>query len=139
MVRPRLFSHSGGVSLGVVGLALIPGLLALLLYYRGLRSTPAAAATIAELAFPLTAAGLNYVVFGTVLTVTQWFGVAFLAGTIGVMSWLSRIGHEGSLGIRTESLSERVIQTEQEVTHGRSDSDVEPRPMALPVRSPDCQ
>jgi drug/metabolite transporter (DMT)-like permease len=91
---------------GVVALALIPGLLALLLYYRGLRTTPAAAATIAELAFPLTAAGLNYFVFGTVLTVSQWFGVSCLAGTIGVMSWLSRVGHEESLGVRSESLSD---------------------------------
>lgn len=91
---------------GVVALALIPGLLALLLYYRGLRTTPAAAATIAELAFPLTAVGLNYLVFGAVLTVTQWLGVSFLAGTIGVMSWLSRVGHEESLGVRSESLAE---------------------------------
>jgi drug/metabolite transporter, DME family len=91
---------------GIVALALIPGLLALLLYYRGLRTTPAAAATLAELAFPLTAAGLNYLVFGTVLTVTQWLGVSFLAGTIGVMSWLSRVGHTESLGVRVEALSD---------------------------------
>lgn len=38
-----------------LGIALIPGLLALLLYYRALASTPATLATIAELAFPVTA------------------------------------------------------------------------------------
>ncbi len=37
---------------GLAGLALIPGLLALSLYYRGLQRTPAARATLAELAFP---------------------------------------------------------------------------------------
>ncbi|MDX1448865.1 MAG: DMT family transporter, partial [Acidimicrobiia bacterium] len=63
---------------GVVALAFVPGLIALLLYYNGLRSTPASAATLAELAFPLTATGLNYVVFGTVLTGTQWIGVTLL-------------------------------------------------------------
>ena len=37
-------------------LAIFPGLLALLLYYRALGHTPASRATLAELAFPLTAA-----------------------------------------------------------------------------------
>jgi len=38
-----------------LGIALIPGFLALLLYYRALRSTPATLATIAEMAFPVAA------------------------------------------------------------------------------------
>jgi drug/metabolite transporter (DMT)-like permease len=42
----------GSDLLALLLLALVPGLLALLLYYRGLRGTPAAAATLAELAFP---------------------------------------------------------------------------------------
>ena len=42
-------------ALPFLGIALIPGLLALLLYYRALASTPATLATIAELAFPVTA------------------------------------------------------------------------------------
>jgi drug/metabolite transporter (DMT)-like permease len=37
-----------------LGIALIPGLFAMLLYYRGLASTPASVATIAELAYPCT-------------------------------------------------------------------------------------
>ena len=44
----------------VAAIGLIPGLAALLLYYRGLRSTPAATAAIAELAFPATALVLNW-------------------------------------------------------------------------------
>src|SRR5438105_13482324 len=38
-----------------LGIALIPGLLALLLYYRALASTPATLATIAEMAYPVAA------------------------------------------------------------------------------------
>jgi drug/metabolite transporter (DMT)-like permease len=37
-----------------LGIALVPGLFAMLLYYRGLASTPASVATIAELAYPCT-------------------------------------------------------------------------------------
>lgn len=97
---------SGADIRGVVALAFVPGLIALLLYYNGLRSTPAAAATIAELAFPLTATGLNYVVFGTVLSGTQWIGVTLLAGTITIMSWLSHTGDREALGVRTVRFAE---------------------------------
>jgi drug/metabolite transporter (DMT)-like permease len=38
----------------LIGLAIVPGLCAILLYYRTLRSTPASLATLAETAFPLT-------------------------------------------------------------------------------------
>ncbi|MFP5331283.1 MAG: DMT family transporter [Acidimicrobiia bacterium] len=91
---------------GVVALAFVPGLVALMLYYNGLRSTPASAATLAELAFPLTATGINYVAFGTVLTASQWVGVTLLAGTITTMSWLSRTGDREALGVRTVRLAE---------------------------------
>jgi drug/metabolite transporter (DMT)-like permease len=82
---------------------MVPGLLALLLYYYGLNGTPASAATLAELAFPLTAVGLNFVVFGTTLTSTQVLGAVLLAGTIAVMSALSRVGDE-ALGVSTRPI-----------------------------------
>lgn len=88
-------------ALAVISLALVPGLFALMLYYRGLRTTPASAATIAELAFPLTAAGLNYAVFGTSLSPTQWVGAALLTGTISVMSWYSRTRGLREIGVLT--------------------------------------
>lgn len=103
LVRPDEAMLSG-VSLGDMGavvlLAFVPGLAALLLYYQGLRSTPASAATLAELAFPLVAVGLNYLVFDTVLTTTQWTGVALLAATITTMTWLSQRGRESAIGVR---------------------------------------
>lgn len=91
---------TGGDFVGVVLLAFVPGLLALLLYYQGLRATPASAATLAELAFPLSAVGLNYFVFGTVLTSTQWLGVALLAVTIVTMTLLSQRGSQEAIGVR---------------------------------------
>src|SRR5438132_10373426 len=50
------FAHyQSSDALPFLGIALIPGFLALLLYYRALRSTPATLATIAELAYPVAA------------------------------------------------------------------------------------
>ncbi len=60
----------------VVVLALVPGLLALSLYYRGLRHTPASRATFAELAFPVTAAAVGVFVLGRGLAWNQWVGFA---------------------------------------------------------------
>jgi drug/metabolite transporter (DMT)-like permease len=87
--------------LPLVLLSLVPGLLALLLYYRGLRRTPAAAATLAELAFPLTAILVNYLAFGTTLSPTQWIGALLLAGAVVAMGLASARGSE-SVGIRIE-------------------------------------
>lgn len=61
----------------IVALALIVGLLALSLYYRGLRNTPASRATFAELAFPLTAAAVG-LALGRNLVWNQWVGFAVL-------------------------------------------------------------
>ncbi len=79
----------------LVALALVPGLAGLLIYYRGLRTTPASAATIAELTFPLTAIALGAVVFGSTLTSTQWAGAGLLVTTITVMALMARRGNRG--------------------------------------------
>ncbi len=89
---------TGGDVWALVQLSLIPGLLALMLFYRGLTSTPASAATIAELAFPMTALIVNYLAFDTVLTASQWVGVVVLAGTVTVMGLSARRGSE-AMGI----------------------------------------
>jgi drug/metabolite transporter (DMT)-like permease len=69
----------------IIVLAIVPGLVALLLYYRGLRSTPASRATLAELAFPITAAVVGVTVLGRSLGPSQWvgFGVV-LAAVVGL-------------------------------------------------------
>jgi drug/metabolite transporter (DMT)-like permease len=65
-------------------LAFITGFLALGLYYYGLRTTPAVAATIAELAFPVSAILVGYLKFGQALTGWQWVGVV-LTSTVVVL------------------------------------------------------
>lgn len=70
---------------GVAGLALVPGLLAILVYYRGLSRTPASAATLAELAFPVSALFLNWVVLGRTLVAGQVVGAVILVATITAM------------------------------------------------------
>lgn len=89
------FSDFGALVL----LSLVPGLAALLIYYRGLSTTPASSATLAELAFPLTAILIGWSVFDTVPTATQWVGIAVLLATILVMSRAANRGRE-ALGVR---------------------------------------
>lgn len=79
---------SGNDTLAIVLLAMIPGLAAMLLYYRGLARVPASTATLAELAFPVSATAINYLAFGAVLTASQWLGLAVLTGAITIMGLL---------------------------------------------------
>lgn len=75
----------------VAGLAWVPGLLALWLYYRGLAATPASRATLAELAYPVVGAVLGTVVLGSVLSLSQWAGVVtVVAAVTGLSLWEHR-------------------------------------------------
>ena len=78
--------------LALLLLALIPGLLGLTLYYRGLRETPASAATLAELSFPLSAITINYIAFDATLAASQWIGVLLLSATIVAIGLASTRG-----------------------------------------------
>lgn len=89
------FSDFGALVL----LSLVPGLAALLIYYRGLSTTPASSATLAELAFPLTAILIGWSVFDTVPTPSQWLGIVVLSATIVVMSRAANAGSE-ALGVK---------------------------------------
>jgi drug/metabolite transporter, DME family len=66
-------------------LAVVTGFVALGLYYYGLQSTPAVAATIAELAFPIAAILVGYFKFGQTLTGWQWVGVAVTTAVVALM------------------------------------------------------
>ena len=68
----QFLAAGAGDAWALIGLALVPGLLALLLYYHGLRAAPATAATIAELSFPLTALVVNAIAFGDRLRAPSW-------------------------------------------------------------------
>ncbi|WP_248926954.1 DMT family transporter [Paenibacillus hamazuiensis] len=58
--------------------AFLPGLLSLLLYYRGLSGTKASYATLAELAFPAVGVLLNWLVFHQPVTMPQLAGFALI-------------------------------------------------------------
>ena len=66
----------------LVPLALVSGFLALVLYYSALGRTPAARATLAELAFPLTAAVVGVAALGARLAGSQWVGFTIVLGSV---------------------------------------------------------
>jgi drug/metabolite transporter (DMT)-like permease len=75
----------------LLAIAIVPGLLALLLYYRALSKTPASLATIAEMAYPVAATliasapppwGFNQPLYGL-----QIVGTVLLMGVIVVLNW----------------------------------------------------
>jgi drug/metabolite transporter (DMT)-like permease len=74
-----------------LGIALIPGFLALLLYYRALRSTPATLATIAEMAYPVAATFIASAPppygFNQPLYVPQFIGTALLIAVIFILNY----------------------------------------------------
>jgi drug/metabolite transporter (DMT)-like permease len=74
-----------------LGIALIPGFLALLLYYRALRSTPATLATIAEMAFPVAATFIASAPppygFNQPLYLPQFIGTGLLIAVIFILNY----------------------------------------------------
>jgi drug/metabolite transporter, DME family len=72
-------------SFWIAVLALVTGLVALSLYYYGLQTTPALAATLAELAFPVTAVLVGYFKFGFTLSGWQWVGVALTTLVVALL------------------------------------------------------
>ncbi len=70
-----------------VALALLPGGIAMLLYYRGLAGTSASVATLAELSFPVTGILVNYYFLTPrqVITGTQIVGVILLWGALAAI------------------------------------------------------
>lgn len=67
--------------------ALIPGLIAVLLFYRGLGGTNASHAVLAEFMYPAAALVGNWVVLGTLVTPLQALGCLLLLATIFVLTW----------------------------------------------------
>lgn len=54
------------------------GMVAILIYYYGLRTTPARVSTICEMFWPVSAIFIDFFFFGKALTGTQWLGAAAL-------------------------------------------------------------
>jgi drug/metabolite transporter, DME family len=75
----------------LLAIAIVPGLLALLLYYRALSKTPASLATIAEMAYPVAATLIASAPppwgFNQPLYPLQIVGTALLMGVIVLLNW----------------------------------------------------
>lgn len=72
-----------------LAVALLPGMVAMLLYYRGLASTPASMATLAELAFPITGVLIGVAYFHQSVTGWQVVGIAVLWGSLAALDYLN--------------------------------------------------
>lgn len=71
-------------------ISLSTGMVALWIYYRGLRTTPVYISTIVELAFPVTAVFIDYFLYGTVLTWEQYLAAIILFTAAYRVSTLQR-------------------------------------------------
>lgn len=71
-------------------IALSTGMVALLIYYYGLKQTPARVSAICELTWPLSAVIIDYVYFHKSLTPTQMIGYLLLLTTIYRVSLMSK-------------------------------------------------
>ncbi len=69
-------------------IAVSTGMVALLIYYKGLSKTPVHISTILELTFPFVAIMLDFVVNGTVLSLSQWVAAIVLVFSIYQISKL---------------------------------------------------
>ncbi|TVM02902.1 MAG: EamA family transporter [Candidatus Brocadia sp. WS118] len=78
----------------ILTIALSTGMVALSIYYYGLKRTPARIATICELAWPLSAVAIDYMYFHKSLTVTQGLGALALLLTIYKVSSMVREQNE---------------------------------------------
>jgi drug/metabolite transporter (DMT)-like permease len=75
--------------LNLFAMALIAGLAALLLYYKGLQFTPASVASVCELSFPITAVALNWLVLEVRLSALQLAGSVILIASVTCMTVLN--------------------------------------------------
>ncbi len=83
---PTGTSQITALSLNMLGQALLPGLLSLLVYYKGLTTTKASVATLAELSFPMVGVLINWIAFQQMITPAQVCGFVLIWGTLFLIS-----------------------------------------------------
>lgn len=69
-----------------LGMAFISGFLPIWIYYRGLKTTPAAVATLCELTFPVLAIVLNWLFLGAALQAVQVLGAILILASIALQN-----------------------------------------------------
>ncbi len=92
----------------LVALALIPGLLALGLYYFGLQQTAASRATLAELMFPVTATVVGVTLLEATLTPSRWVGLAIVVVSITALALHERRAAQPSVDVDHNVTPERI-------------------------------
>ncbi len=85
-----LFSLNESQIGALIIITLTTGMVALSIYYYGLKKTPAWASAICELTWPLSAVCIDYVVYHKPLTMSQWIGSALLLASIYMTTMQSR-------------------------------------------------
>jgi len=79
---------SGGIRFNLLYMALVPGLGAMLLYYAGMKRTPALVVTFVELLFPVGAVILNWIFLDSPLSMFQVAAAAALLLAVTRISFL---------------------------------------------------
>jgi DME family drug/metabolite transporter len=79
-------------SLWIAYLGVVTGLIALSLYYIGLKRTPALLASLAELTYPAIAVIAGIYAYNSHLRWSQWLGVAIIIGTVTLLPFQRRRG-----------------------------------------------
>lgn len=90
---PQIFAPDASQFLRFGFIALSTGMVALLIYYRGLKQTPVRVATILELVFPVLTIIIDAVLYKTFLAPAQLLAAAFLMFSIWKLSSL-QLKHE---------------------------------------------
>lgn len=92
----------------LIALALIPGLLALALYYVALERTAASRATLAELMFPVTAAIVGVTMLEATLTPSRWVGLAIVVVSITALALNERRSTRPSVMVDPSVTGEKI-------------------------------
>ena len=74
----------------LVAIAFSTGLVAMYIYYRGLKSTPVHVSAILELTWPIIAVALDYFVYGTVFSISQYIAMVVLIGSMYMVTHLGK-------------------------------------------------
>jgi drug/metabolite transporter (DMT)-like permease len=88
----------------LLAIAFSTGLIALYIYYRGLRSVPVHVSAILELTWPIVAVALDYIVNGTILTPSQYLAGIVLIGSMYMVTHLAHIKGVKNLAQTEKSL-----------------------------------
>jgi drug/metabolite transporter (DMT)-like permease len=66
------------------------GLLAMYIYYRGLKTTPVHVSAILELTWPIIAVIVDYFVYDTIFSISQYIAMAILIGSMYMVTHLGK-------------------------------------------------